>query len=361
MFLKKFFSKLNFISRQTSLIKEVYHLHQPRILKGVVSGNAWRHTSLGRTLDLLENKDKFEELQKIANENLLLWSKKKSQAPQLVEVIQEDWGIATLNATKSYGQTYVVLNMANSIFPGGAVLEGGCAQEENLFHRSTLPLTLLSDKVIYDKKQGSFVYTEEGKLLVQGLGPISVSEQHQLKEHSPHHASDNTYKVMFNPDVQVCFRGPEVLKKTTEEQFFSQESTSDIDNSYLFLNNKDIFPFREMRSAAPYNTMYLDHQHSDAEQILRHRIAAQLDTLILEKQKYVVLGAWGCGAFRNNPFIVSRLYAEEIQKRAHCFEHIIFPILNVGVKINNFEVFNQALSGITLGQIPEKIKSITII
>jgi len=162
--------------------------------------------------------------------------------------------------------------------------------------------------------------------------------------------------VMFDPSIQVCFRGPEVYHTNKPNKLFPGGTSSDIDKSYVFLNPTEIFPFREMRSSAPYNTMYLDHRHSDTEKILRERIAAQLDTLILEKQKYVVLGAWGCGAFRNNPFIVSRLYAEEIQKRAHCFEHIIFPVLNIGVKKNNFEVFNQALSGIKLGKIPENIR-----
>ncbi|MGM9452782.1 hypothetical protein ACTAZI_05530 [Legionella bozemanae] len=52
---------------------------------------------------------------------------------------------------------------------------------------------------------------------------------------------------------------------------------------------------------------------------MRRRIAAQLDTLILVGQPNVILGAWGCGEFKNEPQLVAEIYAEEIGKRAHFF------------------------------------------
>ncbi len=50
-------------------------------------------------------------------------------------MVQQNFGVTALEVTKKHGKVYPVLNMANSLFPGGTALEGGSAQEENLWHR----------------------------------------------------------------------------------------------------------------------------------------------------------------------------------------------------------------------------------
>lgn len=90
---------------------------------------------MGVTLDHITDPEKLHELQSQAFNNLKSWEKEKVEPPQKVEVVQQDFGVTALEVTKKHGKVYSVLNMANSLFPGGTALEGGSAQEENLWHR----------------------------------------------------------------------------------------------------------------------------------------------------------------------------------------------------------------------------------
>lgn len=127
--IEKMISKLMLFKSPTykspSIIKEVHALHKPNLFTGSISGNRWRHKSMGKTLDWITDFNKVMELQTQAQSNLKKWAKKRISSPNLVEVVFKDWGVATLEATKKYGVPYSVLNMANPIFPGGAALEGG--------------------------------------------------------------------------------------------------------------------------------------------------------------------------------------------------------------------------------------------
>ncbi|OEH47372.1 hypothetical protein lpari_01540 [Legionella parisiensis] len=86
-----------------------------------------------------------------------------------VEVVPKDWGTATLEATEEHGEVYTVLNMANSLYPGGAVFEGGSAQEENMWHRTTCALSLMDKWIEFDKKTTYFyILRQEKNCLRQG-------------------------------------------------------------------------------------------------------------------------------------------------------------------------------------------------
>ncbi len=76
----------------------------------------------------------------------------------------------------------------------------------------------------------------------------------------------------------------------------------------------------------------------------RHRIAAQLDTLRLTGIRHAVLGAFGCGAFKNPPDEVAQLYKEEINIRKDDFDVIAFAILNVSYKNNSYSTFRKVFS-----------------
>jgi uncharacterized protein (TIGR02452 family) len=51
--------------------------------------------------------------------------------------------------------------------------------------------------------------------------------------------------------------------------------------------------------------------------------------------RHVILGAIGCGAFRNPTAIVARLYREEIKRRADDFAVITFAIFSAGYGPDN--------------------------
>ncbi|KTD42868.1 poly(ADP-ribose) glycohydrolase domain-containing protein [Legionella parisiensis] len=359
MFLKSLFRP---IPKEPSVIKEVYNEHTPSRLSGVYSGERWRHQSMGKTLEWVTDLPKYMELQKQAQENIIHWEQKKSSPPESVEVVNKDWGVATLEATKKHGVPYSVLNMANPVFPGGAALEGGSAQEENMWHRSTCAQSLLDTSVHLDKESMTFRYNETTSNLVEAKIKMTEEEHAIIGDHN--YENGSRYKVLFNSEPRVCFRGPEVSFITSGFDDFTPTGRK-VDSvlSYSFLSKSDIFPFYELRSAAPElsTTPYgltqeeLAHYRTD----LRRRIAAQLDTLIIEGKRNVILGAWGCGEFHNDPVLVAELYGEEINKRAHFFDHIVFPILNTGSH-NNYEIFNHHLNGMKLkNESPNDVPALT--
>jgi len=225
------------------------------------------------------------------------WAAQQVVAPlrSTVEVVEGDWGDVTLAATiASGGKMYVVLNMANANRPGGGVLHGALAQEENEFRRSDAFLTgkstelfRNSDGSLFLTLDGSTLYNDTTRDLINGIG-------------------GRAYLDIENP--RVCFR--------------------DGDKNKYGIDPGKAFLFYEMRSAA------LDLRQEwacrigkdEIEKATREKIAGQLDTLTQQGQKRAVLSAFGCGAFLNEPEIVARLYKEELEKRIDNFDHVVFAI-----------------------------------
>ncbi|AWN73667.1 TIGR02452 family protein [Legionella anisa] len=352
----RFFRRVSSHSVSYSLLKEAYKAQKPGLISGALSGRSWRYQSMGKTIEQITNPEEQKKLQQHATDNLKRWAKTKSRAPLKVEVVPKDWGTATLEATKEHGELYSVLNMANSLYPGGAVFEGGNAQEENMWHRTTCALSLMNKWIKFDNNTYSFLYTEEGRKLVEARKKMTDAEIGILKERCPEvFSSDELYKVLFSKEPRVCFRGEELyFDPSSENEYISRGHEPNPDISYLFLPASSIFPFYELRSAAPEHFTESQSQAPEVlkayEANLRRRIAAQLDTLILEGRPYAILGAWGCGAFKNDPKLVAKIYAEEIEKRAHFFQHIMFPIIDTGSYSQNFDIFSETLTGIVLGE-----------
>lgn len=336
--------------KELSLIKQVHAAHTPSLLSYPFYGLRWLHKAMGLTLDWVTDPNKSMQLQNVAQSNLSRWSESKVPPPRSVDVVYKDWGDATLEATKRHGLAYSVLNMANPVFPGGAALKGGNAQEENMWIRSTCAISLLDKFIIFDKDSMTFRYNEMTTKLIEARLRMTDEERESLKE-SRSEIEPTVYRVFYSRDPRVCFRGQEVDLITSGFEGLRNHAT-DKRRSYAFLPDKDIFPFYELRSAAPeltYTPKLLDSESLEKYKAdLRRRIAAQLDTLIKEGQRYAILGAWGCGQFHNAPEIVAEIYREEIEKRADSFDHIVFPIINTGPK-DNHAIFEEALTDLKLG------------
>lgn len=341
-----------------NVIKEVHLAHKPNFFRGAITGEDWRHKSMANTLNLITDSKKLDELHIQAELNIKKWAQKRSDFPKTVEVLYKDWGRATLEATKKYGLPYAVLNMANSRYPGGAALEGGSAQEENMWLRSTCALTLLDKMVHFEPESKTFLYKDEAIDLLEGRVQMNEDELATLNKARGESITE-AFKVFYGHDPRVCFRGPEFLVQSDGEDLGTSR-TPLVPDSYLsfsLLPQSDVFPFFELRSSAPElvsikvdmdSKEALEHYKND----LRRRISAQLDTLIVEGKTNVILGAWGCGAFKNTPETVAEIYREEIEKRANWFQHIIFPIIKTDNQIENYTIFDNYLSGMKLGNSP---------
>jgi len=106
------------------------------------------------------------------------------------------------------------------------------------------------------------------------------------------------------------------------------EDRSRIDLGYSWLPEDEVFPFFELRAAAHDLRDGSDFDPHDT----RRRVAAQLHTLREHGIRHVVLGAFGCGAFKNPADRVARVYREEIAKACVDFSVIAFAVFWVGIR-----------------------------
>ena len=244
--------------------------------------------------------------------NLDKWSKAltKFKPPLSLEIVinKLDWGEATLEMVRKYGKIFVCLNNANSLYFGSGYLHGNAAQEENIFRRTDCHFSRKA------KDNGKYTQAETDK--IKGKNGKDV------------------YIDIINP--RVCIK--------SKEQRSEDDTTKKISiNGYEFLSNDDIFPFLEMRAAAPN---FEDLEKEKGEQpsgtdklAFQTCVNAQLNTLTKNKLEYVVLGAFGCGAFNNVPEEVARYYYNKLLEYKAKFKVVVFPIYYAGNGTNNYKVF----------------------
>ena len=216
--------------------------------------------------------------------------------------------------TKEHGKLFACLNMANAFHPGGAYVRGTAAQEENMARRTQMHFTFVEGVV--ENKGARTLYTQDMTDLVSGA-----------------HG-----RVYLSTEPLTCIRG---------------RQQSDLpDLGYLPYDDCDIFPFLELRSAAVDKRK---GSSSDDDQQMEARIEAQFATLIERDVRYVVLSAFGCGAFKNDSKTVALMYRRAIERHRSHFDVIAFAIYYAGYGPDNFPDFNTALSD--LNEVSEEVKA----
>ncbi len=260
-----------------------------------------RRRVLLETISAFDESDPADRYHRLAKQNLERWRVSSgTPAPGLcVDVIQGDWGDVTHSLTRKHGKCFAVLNMANAYVPGGGYVEGAVAQEENMFRRTDCHFRIGADE--YDGQRDRY-HPEMTRLLSAQDGRVYLDTEHP----------------------RVCIRGSEVRSRT--------------DLGYPWLSADQVFPFFELRAAAQDLRDGSDFDSIEA----RKRIVAQLETLRDHQIRHVVLGAFGCGAFRNPADRVSAIYREEITARSEDFAVIAFAIFSAGYGPGNFPPFARA-------------------
>ena len=169
----------------------------------------------------------------------------------------------------------VLLNFASAKNAGGGFLNGAKAQEEDLCRSSGLYLCQLEQPDYYaaNRAEKSMLYTDH---------------------------------IIYSPRVPF-FRvsGDGLLN----ECFYPSVITAPAPNAGVFLQ-------REPHGAAAL------------AQTLQRRADYVLAVAKDQAQKNLVLGAWGCGVFRNPPEQVAAAFAQSLRQPefANCFERIVFAV-----------------------------------
>ncbi|MGC5381560.1 TIGR02452 family protein [Micromonospora sp. DT68] len=185
-----------------------------------------------------------------------------------VEVTYE----STLQAAHRVGSDAACLVFASAKNPGGGFLGGAKAQEESVARASALYPCLLAAPDFYAFHRG----------------------QRDLRY------SD---RVIYSPDVPV-FRDDK--GNLLDQPYTTSFLTAAAPNLGAIIRNQ------------PEHT-------TDVPAVLARRARRVLEVAAAHGRRTVVLGAWGCGVFRNDPATVADAFAEALQV-VDRFDHVVFAI-----------------------------------
>jgi uncharacterized protein (TIGR02452 family) len=199
-----------------------------------------------------------------------------------VEVIE---GTAINVASMFAGKKPCIMNFADFKLPGGWVTKGGSAQEESICRSTTLNFILTSDKCM----NGYYLPNKE-----------------KLKHWEFPQFYDDS--MIFTPDVFVIKDGDRVPKNLDYSKcYFIDVINCVAPNLYRF------YPDQE-----------------DLMRIYTKRLHKFFEIAKSEGEEILILGAWGCGAFRNNPDPISQVFKNLIKEYRNEFKKIIFAIPSSG-------------------------------
>ncbi len=214
----------------------------------------------------------------------------------------------TFEAAQSYagqdGQKVCVLNFASSVNPGGGVVRGASAQEECLCRCSTL-YTCLNRPETW-----AGFYT-------------------------PHRARDNPLyddDCIYTPDVMVFKSDTSKPQLLEREAWYGVNVITCAAPNLRNIPSNAINPCSGEKAVVTRDQLYAIHTR---------RLRRILDVAALHENDVVILGAFGCGAFMNDPEIVSRAMNEVVQEYLNMFRVIEFAVYCPAHNLRNYEVFRK--------------------
>lgn len=200
---------------------------------------------------------------------------------------------AQLMARRNPDKRIAVLNFASATSPGGGVKHGSSAQEESLCRCSTL-YPVLNRRILHEEYY-SFHYNRQDCLYTDaciyspGIKVIKSDEKH------PERLPD---RMWVDVDVITC--------------------------------------------AAPNFRMVMPLPDNELRELHLKRGRRILDVALDNGADCLVLGAFGCGAFRNDPNVVASAYAQLMEEYKHAFDEVEFAIFYWGKEVANYEAFKGA-------------------
>jgi uncharacterized protein (TIGR02452 family) len=210
------------------------------------------------------------------------------------EVTAEGSMAAAQRLVREYGDTAAVgvLNFASARNPGGGYLRGARSQEEDLCRSALLYSCLLGAPDYYEAHRAS---------------------------------SDLRYshRVIFSPGVPVVRdeRG-ELLAQPYQVDFLTSPAP-----------NAGELHVRSQSSPAELGELLTERAHRVLAVAARHGV------------RHLVLGAWGCGVFRNDPVQVAEAFAAALERHGRSFERVVFAVWDRSPQSANRAAFVARFGG----------------
>lgn len=194
-----------------------------------------------------------------------------------------------------------VMNFANAFKAGGGVEHGASAQEECLCRTSTLY------PVIYRKSLRDSFYA--------------------------HHKKLNTYKasdsLIYSEGIVICKTDTDVPERMDKEDWISVDVITIAAPDLRSSSNKY------------FGIVGNGGGMSDAE-LFGYHVKRAIHMLSVAKYKgadTLVLGAFGCGAFQNNPEVVAKAYRVALDQFEGVFKRIEFAVYCPPGNNDNYKAF----------------------
>ena len=196
-----------------------------------------------------------------------------------------------------------VMNFANAFHAGGGVTQGAGAQEECLCRTSTL-YPLLYRRTLRDsfyKHHNDLNTSKASDSLVYTEGVIICKTDTDLPERMPK-------EDWVSVDV-ITIAAPDLRSKSNQY--------AELVGNGTYMNDAELFGYHVKR----------------AIHMLTCAAAKGADIL--------VLGAFGCGAFQNDPKVVARAYKTALAEFPKVFDQVEFAILLPPTGSVNYDVFKS--------------------
>lgn len=196
-----------------------------------------------------------------------------------------------------------VMNFANAFHPGGGVKSGMSAQEECLCRTSTL-------------------YP-----LLDRMSLRNTYYQHHYDLNTPK-ATDS---LIYTEGVIICKTDEDMPKRMPKEDWV----TVDV----ITIAAPDLRTKSNANIPLVSNGTYMNN----AELLGYHvkRAIHMLTCAAAKKADILVLGAFGCGAFQNDPEVVARAFKTALQEFPKVFEQIEFAVYCPPGGSKNYDVFSK--------------------
>jgi uncharacterized protein (TIGR02452 family) len=241
----------------------------------------------GQRVDIAESVEFARSNTRLYKPNSLWDDPPPGAVQSVIEVVEE----STLSAARRLeADNPCCLNFASARNPGGGFLSGSRAQEESLTRASALYSCLTSQWEMYEYNR---------------VRPTCLYSDYMI----------------YSPRVPVI----------------RDEDGNLLEAPYL----------TSIITAAAVNLKCLERDEEPLiESTMRQRTAKVLRLAHLHGHSTLVLGAWGCGAFHNDPELIATIFADELRPGGpfhNVFAHVVFAILAHPKDGENLTVFRRIL------------------
>ena len=214
----------------------------------------------------------------------------------------------TYEAASAYKENHVAVhNFASASNPGGGVVNGANAQEECLCRCSGLYFCLNSPAV-WD----------------------GFYKPHRYA-HDPIHNDD----IIYTPGVTVF------KTDTASPQLMNESEWYDVDVITCAAPDLRNQPSNCYNSGDGNRQVMIN----DKDLLILHekKLRRILEVVLSEGCDTIILGAFGCGAFQNNPEVVALAGKNVVKDYLHAFKNIEFAVYCLPRDDRNFKIFERVL------------------